>query len=156
MATVVANVVLNVTLVRLLGYRGLALGTSLAALFNASVLLVLLRRHLDGLEDAYEPGRLMGSFAEDCADRYGFSRAEQDAFALRSHQRALAAITGLVRPSDMGLRGALIADTMPPDTLTAAMGISRTTSDTARIAGDHQPIADSPSISCGMGNSPRR
>jgi Na+/melibiose symporter-like transporter len=40
-----------------------------------------------------------------------------------------------VRPSDIGLRGALIADTMPFDTLTAAMGIARTTSDTARIAG---------------------
>ena len=47
----------------------------------------------------------------------------------------LAAVTGLVRPSDMGLRGALIADTMPPGTLTAAMGIARTTSDTARIFG---------------------
>jgi MFS family permease len=47
----------------------------------------------------------------------------------------LATFTGLVRPSDMGLRGAMIADTMPGDTLTAAMGIARTTSDTARIAG---------------------
>ena len=47
----------------------------------------------------------------------------------------LAAVTGLVRPSDMGLRGALIADTMPPASLTAAMGIARTTSDTARIFG---------------------
>jgi MFS family permease len=45
------------------------------------------------------------------------------------------AITCLVRPSDMGLRGALIADTMPPASLTAAMGIARTTSDTARIFG---------------------
>ena len=42
----------------------------------------------------------------------------------------LAAVTGIVRPSDMGLRGTLIADTMPSDTLTAAMGIARTTSDT--------------------------
>jgi MFS family permease len=48
---------------------------------------------------------------------------------------ALSALTGLVRPSDMGLRGALIADTMPPASLTAAMGIARTTSDTARIFG---------------------
>jgi MFS family permease len=48
---------------------------------------------------------------------------------------ALAALTGLVRPSDMGLRGALIADTMPSATLTPAMGIARTTSDTARIFG---------------------
>ena len=47
----------------------------------------------------------------------------------------LAALTGLVRPSDMGLRGALIADTMPPEQLAGAMGMSRTTSDTARIAG---------------------
>ena len=47
----------------------------------------------------------------------------------------LAAVTGLVRPSDMGLRGALIAETMPVGLLTSAMGISRTTSDSARIAG---------------------
>jgi MFS family permease len=47
----------------------------------------------------------------------------------------LAALTGLMRPSDMGLRGAMIADTMPPGILTAAMGIARTTTDTARIFG---------------------
>jgi len=47
----------------------------------------------------------------------------------------LAAVTGMVRPSDMGLRGALIAETMPGRLLTGAMGISRTTSDSARIAG---------------------
>ena len=47
----------------------------------------------------------------------------------------LAAFSGIVRPSDMGLRGALIAETMPVADLTAAMGISRTTSDSARIAG---------------------
>ena len=48
---------------------------------------------------------------------------------------ALAALTGLVRPSDLGLRGVLIAETMPMDRLTAAMGISRTTSDSACVAG---------------------
>ena len=48
---------------------------------------------------------------------------------------ALAALTGLVRPSDLGLRGVLIAETMPMDRLTAAMGISRTTSNSARVAG---------------------
>lgn len=42
----------------------------------------------DGLEDAYEKGRLMGTFAEDCAAAYGFSRAEQDAFAIASLERA--------------------------------------------------------------------
>jgi MFS family permease len=47
----------------------------------------------------------------------------------------LVAITGIVRSSDMGLRGALIAETMPFDRLTSAMSISRTTSDSARIAG---------------------
>ncbi len=46
---------------------------------------------LDGLEDAYEPGRSMGTFGEDCAARYGFTRAEQDAFATASVQRAKAA-----------------------------------------------------------------
>lgn len=46
---------------------------------------------LDGLEDAYEPGRLMGSFAEDCADRYRFTREAQDGYALGSLENALAA-----------------------------------------------------------------
>lgn len=39
---------------------------------------------LDGLEDAYQAGRSMGSFGEDCAAKYGFTRAEQDAYATRS------------------------------------------------------------------------
>jgi len=42
----------------------------------------------DGLEDAYDKGRLMGSFAEDCAQKYSFSREEQDRFAITSLQRA--------------------------------------------------------------------
>ena len=42
----------------------------------------------DGLEDAYEKGRLMGTFAEECADTYGFSRKAQDDFAIASLQRA--------------------------------------------------------------------
>jgi acetyl-CoA C-acetyltransferase len=46
---------------------------------------------LDGLEDAYEPGRSMGTFGEDCAAKYNFTRAEQDAFATASAQRAKAA-----------------------------------------------------------------
>ncbi|GMG82273.1 acetyl-CoA C-acetyltransferase [Paralimibaculum aggregatum] len=48
---------------------------------------------LDGLEDAYETGRLMGSFAEDCAERYQFTREAQDEYALRSLGAALAAQT---------------------------------------------------------------
>ena len=43
---------------------------------------------LDGLEDAYEAGRSMGTFGEDCAAKYGFTRAQQDAFATASVQRA--------------------------------------------------------------------
>lgn len=43
---------------------------------------------LDGLEDAYEPGRAMGTFGEDCAAKYNFSREAQDAFAVASVQRA--------------------------------------------------------------------
>ncbi|MBL1434642.1 MAG: acetyl-CoA C-acyltransferase [Rhodobacteraceae bacterium] len=47
---------------------------------------------LDGLEDAYDKGRLMGSFAEDCAEKYQFSREDQDAYALKSLSNAVAAI----------------------------------------------------------------
>ena len=49
---------------------------------------VLDHMFLDGLEDAYDKGRLMGTFAEDCAQEYGFSREAQDAYALTSLQRA--------------------------------------------------------------------
>jgi acetyl-CoA C-acetyltransferase len=45
----------------------------------------------DGLEDAYETGRLMGSFAEECASQYSFSRTAQDEFAITSLKRALTA-----------------------------------------------------------------
>jgi acetyl-CoA C-acetyltransferase len=47
---------------------------------------------LDGLEDAYDKGRLMGTFAEDCAGTYNFSREAQDEYALRSLARAQDAI----------------------------------------------------------------
>ncbi|MEI8302534.1 MAG: acetyl-CoA C-acyltransferase [Burkholderiales bacterium] len=46
---------------------------------------------LDGLEDAYERGKAMGVFAENCASKYAFSREEQDRFAITSTERALAA-----------------------------------------------------------------
>lgn len=49
---------------------------------------------LDGLEDAYDKGRLMGTFAEDCAEQYQFTREAQDDFALRSLSRAQGAIAG--------------------------------------------------------------
>jgi acetyl-CoA C-acetyltransferase len=47
--------------------------------------------YLDGLEDAYEPGRLMGSFAEETARAHQVGREAMDAFAIRSLERALAA-----------------------------------------------------------------
>ncbi len=47
---------------------------------------------LDGLEDAYQAGRSMGTFGEDCAAKYNFTRAQQDAFAMASVQRAQDAI----------------------------------------------------------------
>ena len=43
---------------------------------------------LDGLEDAYDKGRLMGSFAEECAKKFTFTREAQDAFAVKSLERA--------------------------------------------------------------------
>ena len=48
---------------------------------------------LDGLEDAYEPGKLMGAFAELAVDKYGFSREEMDAYAVESVTRAQHAVT---------------------------------------------------------------
>jgi putative peptidoglycan lipid II flippase len=57
--TVLVNAALNYALVQVIGYRGLALGTSIAALFNATTLLVLLRSQLDGLNGA----RLFSSVA---------------------------------------------------------------------------------------------
>ncbi len=49
---------------------------------------VLDHMFLDGLEDAYDKGRLMGTFAEECASAYGFTREAQDAFAVESLMRA--------------------------------------------------------------------
>lgn len=49
---------------------------------------VLDHMFLDGLEDAYDKGRLMGTFAEDCAQTFGFTRTQQDGFAIASLKRA--------------------------------------------------------------------
>ncbi|WP_312403007.1 acetyl-CoA C-acyltransferase [Rhizobium sp.] len=54
---------------------------------------VLDHMFLDGLEDAYDKGRLMGSFAEDCAEAYQFTREAQDQYAVTSLMRAQKAIT---------------------------------------------------------------
>jgi acetyl-CoA C-acetyltransferase len=53
---------------------------------------VLDHMFFDGLEDAYERGRLMGTYAEDCARKYNFTREAQDAYAIESLKRAQQAI----------------------------------------------------------------
>ncbi|HEY7445585.1 MAG TPA: murein biosynthesis integral membrane protein MurJ [Vicinamibacterales bacterium] len=75
--TMVLNIVLNITLVRLMGYSGLALGTALAALFNASVLLWRLRGRLDGLEGtrlAISLGKIMAASAVMAAGAWAVER----------------------------------------------------------------------------------
>ena len=57
-ATVLLNAILNLALVQVMGYRGLALGTSIAALFNGTLLMVLLNRRLDGIEGARVAGAM--------------------------------------------------------------------------------------------------
>lgn len=54
---------------------------------------VLDHMFLDGLEDAYDKGRLMGTFAEDCAESYGFTRQQQDDYAIASLTRAQKAMS---------------------------------------------------------------
>ncbi len=76
---------------------------------------------LDGLEDAYDKGRLMGTFAEDCAETFQFTRARQDEYALTSLSRALEA-------QQSGAFDAEIA----PVTVTSRKG-------SATIASDEQP-----------------
>jgi acetyl-CoA C-acetyltransferase len=66
--------------------------------------------YLDGLEDAYDPGRLMGSFAEEAARDYQFTRQAQDDFAIASLERAQKAIAsgafaGEIVPVAVPVRG---------------------------------------------------
>lgn len=86
------------------GGTGLMVAGGMESMTNAPYLLPKLRggsrlghtqaldhMFLDGLEDAYDKGRLMGTFAEDCAEAFGFTRAAQDEYALASLTRARAA-----------------------------------------------------------------
>lgn len=68
---------------------------------------------LDGLEDAYDKGRAMGTFAEECADTYGFTREEQDAYALRSLGRAKAAIESGAFDAEIVAVGDVTTDEQP-------------------------------------------
>jgi acetyl-CoA C-acetyltransferase len=77
---------------------------------------------LDGLEDAYEPGRSMGTFGEDTATHYQFSRAAQDEYAVASLTRAQAAIAS-------GVFAAEIVPVILPVTLAGKSGETVFTAD---------------------------
>ena len=81
---------------------------------------------LDGLEDAYDRGRLMGTFAEDCADKYRFSREAQDRYAITSLTRAQEAI-----------RNGRFAGEIVPVTIAAAKAA-------AKFEQDEQPLKANP------------
>jgi acetyl-CoA C-acetyltransferase len=68
---------------------------------------------LDGLEDAYDKGRSMGAFAEDCAEAYQFTRAAQDEYALQSLGRALAATLSGAFAAELVPTGELSEDEQP-------------------------------------------
>ncbi|MWD29205.1 acetyl-CoA C-acyltransferase [Aquicoccus sp. SCR17] len=87
-----------------LGRTGVMVAGGMESMTNAPYLLPKMRggarlghgqvidhMFLDGLEDAYDKGRLMGTFAEDCAEKYQFTREAQDDYALRSLSSALEA-----------------------------------------------------------------
>jgi len=87
---------------------------------------VLDHMFLDGLEDAYEKGRLMGTYAEECADAYGFTRAAQDAWAITSLTRARQAIAD----------GAFLSEIVP---VTVAAGKTERVVDTDEQPGKANP-----------------
>ena len=87
-----------------LGQRNVMIAGGMESMTNAPYMLPKMRSgarighaqavdhmFLDGLEDAYDKGRLMGTFAEDCADTFQFTRDQQDNYALASLSRALTA-----------------------------------------------------------------
>ena len=68
---------------------------------------------LDGLEDAYDTGRAMGTFAEDCAEAYQFTREAQDTYALQSLDRANAAIRSGAFSAEVTPVGDVTTDEQP-------------------------------------------
>ena len=85
--------------------------------------------YLDGLEDAYESGRLMGSFGEDIAKLYQFGRADQDAYAIASLERAQTA----------GRRGGFERE-MTPITVETRSGPQTVTADEQPLRADPAKI----------------
>jgi acetyl-CoA C-acetyltransferase len=122
-----------------LGRAGLIVAGGMESMTNAPYLLPKMRggarlghgqvidhMFLDGLEDAYERGRLMGTFAEDCAAAFGFGRDQQDAYALGSLERARAAQAS----------GAFSAEIVPIPVTTRT--------GTALVSEDEQPLSARP------------
>jgi len=82
--------------------------------------------YLDGLEDAYEPGKLMGAFAEETAASYQFTRADMDAYATESLMRARRAVEG----------GAFAGEIIPVE-VTTRKGVTT-------VSQDEQPLTADP------------
>ncbi len=114
-----------------LGQSDIVVAGGMESMTNAPYLLPGMRRgarlghaqaqdhmFLDGLEDAYDKGRLMGTFAEDCAEKYQLTREAQDEYALRSLSRANAA-------QDSGA----FADEIAPVSVSSRKGDSTVTRD---------------------------
>jgi acetyl-CoA C-acetyltransferase len=83
--------------------------------------------YLDGLEDAYEPGKLMGAFAEETGRHYQFTREQMDAYAVESLRRAKAAVEG----------GAFEREIVPVEVATRK--------GTETVSQDEQPLKADPS-----------
>jgi putative peptidoglycan lipid II flippase len=122
-ATVLANALLNVALVRVMGYRGLALGTSIAALFNAALLMFFLRRRLDGIEG----GRVARSLA-----RIGIASAVMALAAVGADAAARAWLPG---------SGLLAQITRLAATIAAAIGALSAAAYALRIREFHDGMA---------------
>ncbi|MFC2966613.1 acetyl-CoA C-acyltransferase [Acidimangrovimonas pyrenivorans] len=117
-----------------LGQTGIMVAGGMESMTNAPYLLPKMRggarlghgqvidhMFLDGLEDAYDKGRLMGTFAEDCAEAFQFTREDQDAYALGSLTNALNA-----------QKSGAFADEITPVTVTTRKG-------SVEVGEDEQP-----------------
>ncbi|MGZ2255887.1 thiolase family protein [Roseobacter sp. A03A-229] len=122
-----------------LGQTGVMVAGGMESMTNAPYLLEKMRSgarlghgkvidhmFLDGLEDAYDKGRLMGTFAEDCAETYQFTRDVQDGYALASLSRAL----------DAQKTGAFEGEIAPVEVTTRKGSVT--------VAADEQPGAARP------------
>ncbi len=122
-ATVLANALLNIALVRVMGYRGLALGTSIAALFNAALLMFFLRRRLNGIDG----GRVTGSLG-----RIVIASAAMGAAAVGVEAAAAAWLPG---------NGLLVQVVRLSATIAAAIGVLAAAAYVLRIREFHDGLA---------------